>query len=464
MYQPFIFELESGNSDILKTSTPNNLTLSSTINLPLTSLGFHNFLHRTKSAMSITNNLQTKNEFYYIINPFEHVVPNYEDSLKNLTNHYLGIKDNDPTILSNSFYKMWEMLYLFGIADKKELTYASLAEGSNTFIQAVINYREKLGEGINKDKIFDVTIHPEKGKYSEVGNQFLSIKNKNDLDENDNESIKMHETKSIKKAKTHNAKENHKAKTSSDITKLDTIRLFKKDIEKSKKYADLITADGELEWDDNNYQEQEGYQLILGEIIAALKSQAKNGSFVLKVFETFTIPSIKMIYLLSSFYDKTYIYKPYFSRASNSEKYIVCKGFKFDQKQDANELDIKFKSLEKVLEGMNSNKFVYDIYSNMSLPSGYLDKFKFMNIKIANPQQIMINEIVKYIKENNYFGEKYHIHREQQIEATKWWVSNFYPPSNNLYEKNKEDLQKLLVLSIEKNNVEQTKFISSLIK
>ena len=39
--------------------------------------------------MSITNNLQTKNKFYYVVNPFEHVISNYEDSLKNLTKHYL---------------------------------------------------------------------------------------------------------------------------------------------------------------------------------------------------------------------------------------------------------------------------------------------------------------------------------------------------------------------------------------
>jgi hypothetical protein len=456
MYQLYIFELESGNSDILKAST-NDLILSSTINIPLISLGFHNFLHRTKSAMSITNKLQTKNEFYYIINPFEHIIPNYEDSLKNLSEHYLGIKDANPAILSSSFYKIWEILYLFGIADKKELSYASLSVGNESFIQAVIKYREKLGKGISDDNMFNVTIHTEKDKYIEIGNQFLGYNTQLDSYANHNTNTKTTKNnKAIKKAKSYTARDN--------ISNLDTIKLFKKDIEKSKKYTDLLIADSDLEWDNINYQEQEAYQLILGEIITALRVQAKDGAFILKVFETFTIPSIKMIYLLSSFYEKIYIYKPFYSRASESEKYVICKGFKYDQKKDANELDIKLKSLEKVLEGMNSNKFVYDIYSDMSLPNEYLDKFKFMNIKIANPQQIMINEIVIYIKENNYFGEKYHKHREQQIEATKWWVSNFYPPSNNLHEKNKEDLQKLLTLAIEKNNIEQTQFISSLVK
>jgi hypothetical protein len=452
MFQPLIFELESGNSDILDKSKSDNIILSSTINLPLTSLGFHNFLHRTKNAMEITKNLETKNKFYYVINPFEHVIANYDDSLKNLTNIYLEIKEDAQEILSRGFYKMWEILFLFGVGDKKELTYASFAEGPGAFIQAVINYRGKLGPGIDKDKIFGVTIHTEKEKYIESGKQFLGFYNHHTPG-----LIKIHKTVSTNEAKL------HKSKSNGDITQVKTISIFKKDIEKTKNYADLVTADSDFDWNDENYQEQEGYQLILGEIVGALRVQSKDGSFVIKFFETFTIPSIKMIYLLSSFYEHTYIYKPYFSRASNSEKYVVCKGFKYDQKKDLALLNSKIGSLEKVLEQMNTIKFVFDIYPDMDLPIGYLNKFKFMNIKIANSQQIMINEIVKYIKENNYFGEKYHSHREKQIEATKWWVNNFYPPSKNLYEKTKDDMAKILKSAKEKYEMEQEKFIASLV-
>ena len=103
MYKPLIFKLNQGDSSVLDNApTKDDLILSSTINMPLYSLGFHSFLHRTKNAMSITNNLQTKNKFYYIVNPFEHVVPNYEDSLKNLTKEYLNLKDESPDILSPS--------------------------------------------------------------------------------------------------------------------------------------------------------------------------------------------------------------------------------------------------------------------------------------------------------------------------------------------------------------------------
>jgi hypothetical protein len=113
---------------------------------------------------------------------------------------------------------------------------------------------------------------------------------------------------------------------------------------------------------------------------------------------------------------------------------------------------------------MNSNKFVFDIFPEMDLPTNYLDIFKFINIKIANPQQIMINEIVKYIKENNYFGDKYHMYIEKQIEATKWWTASFYPPSSNLFQKNKDEMTKLLNSSQEKFEMETKKFISILVK
>ena len=113
---------------------------------------------------------------------------------------------------------------------------------------------------------------------------------------------------------------------------------------------------------------------------------------------------------------------------------------------------------------MDSSKYVYDIFPDMILPSSFLNKFKFINIKLANMQQIMINEIIKYIKENNYFGDKYHEYREKQIEASKWWINTFFPPSANLYKKNKEDLSKLLLLTIEKYNIELQNFSANLIK
>ena len=393
MHQPFIFKLESGKSDVLDNKPQKeDVLLSSTINLPLNSLGFQTFLHRTKKALDITKNMQSKNEIYYVVNPFELMIPNYEDTLSNLTKHYLSIKsDNRVETTAQEFYKFWEMLFLFNVADQKDITCNVMANNSEVISTTVTSFRQKLGSGGKKDKINIIDIN-----------------------------------------------QSNKSKNNDEI--------------------DLVLADSMIKVEDENFQEQESYQLLLKQIVSALSTQSKGGNFILKIFETFTLPSIKLVYLLSSFYESTYIYKPYYSRASTSEKYLVCKGFKSAQGNDN-----KIKLLENAIQLMNSNKYVFDIFPSLIIPQTYLDTFKFINIKIANPQQIMINEIVKYIKENNYYGEKYHNFREKQIEATKWWVNYFYPPSDNLFQKNKIELEKLIEASKEKNKMELDKFTSLII-
>ena len=128
--------------------------------------------------MTITDKLDTKNKFYNVMNPFEHDVSNYEESLINVTKQYFNNKEKAPKILSRSFYKMWEILYLFGIGDTKNLSYASMANTPESFIQAIIHYRQKFKDGITNDKIYSVLIHSDKEKYTQMNNQFLGFYNK----------------------------------------------------------------------------------------------------------------------------------------------------------------------------------------------------------------------------------------------------------------------------------------------
>ena len=92
--------------------------------------------------MSITKNISTKNKFYYVVNPYEHKITNYDKDLSNMTNKYFNQKKSDPKILSRAFYKLWEILFVFDLASEDKLTYAALAEGPGAFIQAVIKFRE----------------------------------------------------------------------------------------------------------------------------------------------------------------------------------------------------------------------------------------------------------------------------------------------------------------------------------
>ena len=119
--------------------------------------------------------------------------------------------------------------------------------------------------------------------------------------------------------------------------------------------------------------------------------------------------------------------------------------------------------LEEIISKVDSNNFLNDIFVDYILPDEFINNFKFINIRLVNEQQILINEIVKYIKDNNYFGDKFHDSKNKQIEATKWWVSLFFPPSNNIYQTNKEVVQKMLKNTVDKNNSEKDKFLSNFI-
>jgi 23S rRNA U2552 (ribose-2'-O)-methylase RlmE/FtsJ len=406
-YKPFIFKLN--NSDVSNIYESTDVIKTSNINQPLFSLGSHNFIHRTKSAMAITEKIQSENKFYYVVNPFEHNINNYDEDIENVSKTFF----NNPKILSRAFYKMWEILYIFDIAHKEGMTMVGLAEGPGSFIQSFVEFREKYFEP-SKDTVYGLTINTD---------ETVNI-NKKMV-----ESINKRYDNMISVLNT-SSKQNKTTKTLStngDLTKLETIEYLKENI---KKKADLVTADGGFKWKNENYQEQEAYALIFGEIIGAISIQAKGGSFVLKVFETFTHVTIKLIYLLSSFYEECYLYKPFFSRATNSEKYIICKGFKYDEVEPT-KMKKLIESLKKCDVASQSKEFINDIFPKFVLTNDDLNIFKYININIANTQQIMINNLVVYIKSNNYFGDAYHNYRDLQIKANKWWISNFFTEKLN---------------------------------
>jgi 23S rRNA U2552 (ribose-2'-O)-methylase RlmE/FtsJ len=98
------------------------------------------------------------------------------------------------------------------------------------------------------------------------------------------------------------------------------------------KYAssmDFITADGGFDFStDFNKQEIQMARLLFAQIAFALAIQKPDGHFVLKMFDCFHTATVDLLCILSSFYKTVYIAKPQTSRPGNSEKYVVCKGFR----------------------------------------------------------------------------------------------------------------------------------------
>ena len=113
-----------------------------------------------------------------------------------------------------------------------------------------------------------------------------------------------------------------------DLTKLETIEYIENQLGFGERKADLITADGGMDVSDKpNMQEIAHYKLFFGEMLAALNSQAKGGTFVMKLYDIFTEFTVKLVGFLGMFYAESWLYKPITSRQANSEKYLVCTGF-----------------------------------------------------------------------------------------------------------------------------------------
>jgi len=395
VFKPSVFKLPESKDNInsiIKTYK-NDVKIANSYSQPLFSLGFHSFQHRTKSAMNITSKLETKKKFYNIVNNFD------PDTL------------NVKETVSGGYYKMWEMLSLFDIASKDKIVYGAIAEGPGSFVESFIDFRKKYFD-IKNDKIYSVTLKPEKeDNVEDMNKQFLARMKKDYSD-----IYSSHKT-SIK-----SVADKYTGKDNGDITDTKTIKNFKKDMVKDNNLADLVTADGSKYIYDENFKEQESYILIFGEIVAALSVQNKGGHFVLKMFDTFTDTSVKMIYILNMFYDEVFIFKPFTSLESDDEKYVVCKNFKFNQKDIVKEL----KYLTDMLDNMDTNKFIDDIITKLTVSDDFITTIKFSNIELINNQQITINKIVTFIKKNNYFGEDYHNYKNNQYNAHKFWKQYFY--------------------------------------
>jgi 23S rRNA U2552 (ribose-2'-O)-methylase RlmE/FtsJ len=395
-------------------------TFSAFPNMPLFKYGFYYYIHQTKDKMEKFDTPEFKSkELHKIINPFEDTVP--QDAVSKQTkNDKLKIDDDinsfsikyfkSNRIISRAFYKLWELLMMFPlIPDKaKNITTFHIAEAPGSFAQATMYYRNKFysSDNISSDKYYATSIQPEKPKsnFKRAQRTEYYVPSFN----SDLESSKQFNIWSYK---------------DSDLTKIDVLNKFISD-NKDKK-VDFITADGGFNWKDENYQEQEAYILLLAEIICALKIQKEGGSFVIKFFETFTEMTIKLIEILKRFYETVLITKPLLSRPSNSERYIVCLNF---SNKNADKIDDLITIVESFSKN-NVDKYLVDIYPEYQIDMKLDLIIKLSSTEMSNIQHKQINEMITYIDEGNYYGERYRKYVSDRRNANDFWISTFYPIS-----------------------------------
>ena len=176
--------------------------------------------------------------------------------------------------------------------------------------------------------------------------------------------------------------------------------------------VDLVTGDGGFDTSsDYNHQELNSLSLIYSEIYIALHIQKIGGSFMCKVFDTFVRETVLLIYSLTLCYDEVYLHKPSISRLSNSEKYVVCRGFKGASMDLLNHMTHHFT----------------DNQLDMSVNASFLQKISEFNESYATDQCRSIQNGLKLIRTHKL------IHRptRHQLDEGISWCTKYDIPLNH---------------------------------
>ena len=328
----------------------------------------------------------------------EKVIKKSWERMKKITNEYELIHTTHTNCnmsiakyypLSRSYFKMWEMMHLHDIVPKdseKPIVTAHLAEGPGGFIEALVNYRKNP-----RDRVYGITL---KSINKDIPGW---VNSKMFLDKHSN--IKILYGKD----------------GTGNLYNLDNIIDFSNKVGK----ADLITADGGFDFSlDFNSQEKIVYKLLFCEITTILSTQKVGGNFVCKCFDLFEENSIKLLWVLSLFYNELRITKPVTSRPANSEKYIIGKNFKGITKNQLNKFYYLISNWDKFTFAQIGNTISPHIHLN------FVNRLSDYNILNSIYQIENIQKTLKliHLKENSETIKKY---RNIQCNKAIAWCKTY---------------------------------------
>ena len=205
-----------------------------------------------------------------------------------------GVADFLP--ISRSYFKMIELLKDNDLMTPQCKRAACLCEGPGGFVQALNDRSTELG--ISLDPIHCITLISNNKKVPNWKMFSLS---------NFVVSVGVDGT--------------------GDIYKEGNIDFFAREVGANS--CDIVTADGGFDFsEDFNSQETDFVRLLLCEVYTCMLVQRVGGVFVTKMFDLFHPCTLRILAMLRAMYDTVSIHKPKTSRPANSEKYVICKGYR----------------------------------------------------------------------------------------------------------------------------------------
>lgn len=324
-------------------------------------------------------------KFKIYTNPYEFIHTSY-DNINTLTTI-------NP--ISRSFFKLIELQSMCDIISMKEskLKTLHMAEGPGGFIEATHHLRSKRVKRNENDIYTGVTLHSN--------------------DQNVPRWNKIHQ-------KYGNVKQILLDALLDGTGNLYHVCNFMNFVDKHRHSMDFITADGGFDFSLNyKHQEQSILRLLLTQMMYALMCQKKGGHFVMKLFDVFTQGTIDIIFMLNTFYNEVYLCKPFTSRFANSERYIVCKNFRY---RNVEHLYMKFLDCFKVL---NDNKdFCLERILNIDIHDIFIRKIENINSIFGQNQIEVINNTLMLIDHSDRTDTIDYYKRVHLSKCIRWCIAH----------------------------------------
>lgn len=370
--------------------------ISNNIHYPEMSLGFVHFYHKALDNLKEINvkKFENRRKIYLITQDFETQIEFTETQTEqtptsiNLEfNNYLHDNGYSNDVFSSGFMKMWEMNIYFKIIDNGTKPISIYNFGKNndgSLLQGACFIRSN-----NKD-----TYHS------------IELSNKN------NESILSNLYK--------------KSITFSNTNK------------PTKNSIDLIICDPEINTSNIYAQEQNMLKPFIENIQEALNYQKKDGSLIIKISETYTVVTIKIIEYIKQFYKNSWICKPLVSDAYTTERYIIFTEFKLAKLEKADD-----NGLKNIVATIHDNeKFhLYDVFLNVPLKQKVKEFYIKLNADFGMMQYMAINKIIVYVAGNNFNGADYNDYYNKQIANAHYYANIFL--NESIYKKIHNELDEL---------------------
>jgi len=159
-----------------------------------------------------------------------------------------------------------------------------------------------------------------------------------------------------------------------------------------------------------------------------LMYQSINGTCVIKLGSLSYKPILDIIYMLTSTYEKSFIAKPIVGSVFKNERFIICKSFVSDNKNN-DRINI-LKSLKDII--VNDN--IITSILNSQLPYYFLNKIEESNIIIGQQQLEHLDRVINIIKNKNGF-EKMESLKKNNIEKCMQWCEKNKLPYNKFVDR-----------------------------